>query len=66
MKSEFKINSDVGTLSQIFMKKKFLKLKNTGLIDNTIINAIIDSYVMSEDSPEKSGISDYYKKKLQH
>ena len=65
LKSEFKINSDVGTLSQIFMKKKkFLKLKNTGLIDNTIINAIIDSYVMSEDSPEKSGISDYYKKKI--
>ncbi len=46
-------------------KKKFLKLKNTGLFDNAIINAIIDSYVMSEDSHEKSGISDYYQKKLQ-
>ena len=65
LKSVFKIKSDEGTLSQTLMeKKKIIKLKNVGSIDSTYTKANIVSYVMSEDSPEESKISNYYEKKI--
>ena len=61
----FKINSEVGTLRQTLMEsKQNLKVKSENSIDYTYIRAKIDTYVISEDSPESSKISNYFQKKI--
>ena len=64
-KSLFKINSEVGTLNQILMESKHnFKVKSESSIDYTYIKAKIDIYIISEESPEQSIISNYYQKKI--
>ena len=61
----FKINSEVGTLTQTLMESnQNLKVKSESSTDYTYIRAKIDAYVKSEDSLESSKISNFYQKKI--
>ena len=63
-KPVFDINSKVGTLTQTLMEsKQNLKIKSIDSTEYTFFKAIFDTYIISENSPEKSQISKLYKKK---
>ena len=61
----FEINSKVGTLTQTLMEsKQTLKIKTIGSDEYTFFKALIDTFVISEDSPEPSQFYNLYKKKI--
>jgi hypothetical protein len=63
-KPVFDINSKVGTLTQTLMEsKQNLKIKSIDSTEYTFFKAIFDTYIISENSPEKSQISKLYNKK---
>ena len=64
-KPVFDINSKVGTLTQTLMEsKQNLKIKSIDSTEYTFFKAIFDTYIISENSPEKSQISKLYNKKI--
>ena len=64
-KPVFDINSEVGTLTRTLMEsKQNIKIKSIDSTEYTYFKALFDTYVRSENSPEKSPISKFYKKKI--
>ena len=64
-KSNFKINSNVGTLTQTMMKsKQNIIIKSNNLLDYTFIKAKVDTYIISEIESESGEDVNFYQKKI--